>query len=223
MKEVKQVLTRLTIIVLFLISITAAAISASATNWEGVFAPGPDWGGGMHFGARPGYTDGYDGQSPVELDGISGVLVKLYRTWGGSPAFYTSDYESPIPAGESKIWSDIWLWSQNYTPVLGSQTRIWIDREFAAPSGYWGRLFLDYVPDGLDWAEPWYYDFPLDDGGISSFLLPVPITDNPYDPMQVTRMHLTVYTTPIPEPSSLLALGGGLIGLAGLALRRRRR
>jgi hypothetical protein len=32
-----------------------------------------------------------------------------------------------------------------------------------------------------------------------------------------------VEMVPIPEPSSLLALGGGLMGLAGLALRRRHR
>ena len=33
----------------------------------------------------------------------------------------------------------------------------------------------------------------------------------------------TVVPTPIPEPSSLLALGSGFLALAGLALRRRRK
>jgi hypothetical protein len=50
-------------------------------------------------------------------------------------------------------------------------------------------------------------------------LFPVPITSNPYDPTQVTRMHLTVYAF---EPSSLAAILAGLAG-CGVVLRLRRK
>ena len=216
-------LKHMAFLLLFLILVPAATSVASAEYWVGGLCVGVDIaGGGTWFGAQPGWQDGYDGQSPVNISGFSGILFAHYRTWGGSGAFYHIDLESPIPAGGSKTWPDIWLWSQSYTPVFGNCVRVAYEHEPAAPTGYWARLFLDYVPDSLGWTGPWQFDFPLDHS-TDGFYLPVPITDNPYDPMQVTRMHLTVYTTPIPEPSSLLALGGGLGAVGGLVLRRRRK
>jgi len=210
-------------IALLVFLLTTASATAALNYWCGeIVVLDEEMGVGINFGVRPGYEDGYDGQSPTNLEGFSGVLLQLYHTWGGSPAFYGVDYESPIPVGGSKTWSDIWLWSQNYTPNLGNRTRLLTGCEPGLPSGYWGRLSLDYVPDSLVWTGPWQFDIRLDGYGMQ-FYLPVPITDNPWDPMNVTRMHLTVYTTPIPEPSSLLALGAGMLALAGLALRRRRK
>ena len=214
-------LIRRAFLVLVLITISVPA-SASVQLWWGHVYTGTDPGGGAYFGAQPGWEDGYDGQPSLNLNGYSGIPLAHYRTWGETPAFYQDDFESPIPTGGNKTWSDIWLWSQNYIPNLGNRVGVSAGSvDHPAPSGYWGRLFLDYVPGSLGWTGPWQFDFPLD-GGSAGFLLPVPITDNPYDPTQVTRMHLTVYTTPIPEPSSLLALGAGLAAV-GLPLLRRRR
>ena len=43
-------------------------------------------------------------------------------------------------------------------------------------------------------------------------MLPVPVTTDPTNPLNVTRMHLTVYAPPIPEPSGLAGLGMGVVG-----------
>ena len=80
---------------------------------------------------------------------------------------------------------------------------------------------LDYSPGYLNWtgATEWWFALQRD---AAPGTLPVPITDDPYNPDNVTRMHLTVYTYPIPEPSCLAALGLALTGV-GIGVVRRRR
>ena len=91
-----------------------------------------------------------------------------------------------------------------------------------APVGYWGQLVLDYVPAHLNWTGDRVWFFPLwTTSGYNVPALPCPITDDPFNLDNVTRMHLTVYTyNPIPEPCSLVALA---LGLAGVGWRLRRR
>lgn len=179
-------------------------------------------GGETWIGVDPGCADGYDGQQPLDVTTIPSDYPNLflYRehgpAWAGPTGFYGGDYESPIPAGGSKTWWDLYLWTGSASHSPTTSVRMLADGP-RPPSGYWARLVLDYVPTSLGWTGPMEFTAPL--YGTSSFLLPVPVVS---DGLEGTRMHLTVYTTPIPEPSGMMALGMGALGVLAPILRRRR-
>ena len=199
---------------------------ASATQWLAKIDPGEQGAqGSFGFGVWPGFQDGWDGLPPADVTTSPGIYLNLFKvngpSWSGPTGFYSSDRESPIPTGGSKTWSEIRLWSYNYTPPLGDRVRTSLLRAYPAPTGYWAQLVLDYVPASLNWTGPREWWFPLwQTAGYGASPLPCPVTDDPFNPDNVTRMHLTVYT--IPEPCSLAGIGLALAGLAG-ALRRRRK
>ena len=206
--------------VLFLVSGHVPAGAGTAEFWRTFIAPtrnAQEAVSDIWIGAVPGCHDGYDEQPQAQIWG-SGIAVAHYRqtgpNWSGPEGFYWEDYESPIPAGASHTWPNIYLWAQDYA-VPGDTADIGFGLEFPPP-GYTAHLVLDYVPESLQWTGQ--TDFWLDLTQESVITLPVLEVS---DGLQGTRMHLTVYA-PVPEPSSLIALAGGLAGLGGMALRRRR-
>jgi hypothetical protein len=192
------------------------------THWDLLLRTWGVYGNDVHIGARADYLDGYDGQLAWNPDNTGPILL-LHREegsiWRGPTGFYGTDYESPIPSGGSKTWWDLCLWTTSaaYLTIPGRANFASLADGPRPPKGYWGQLVLDYVPDGLGWTGPWSFAWDLNQG--FSYILPVPVAS---DGLQGTRMHLTVYTSPIPEPSSLLALAGGLMGLGAVGLLRRR-
>jgi len=199
----------------------------SPTNWWGTIGP-LEWAGGFSFGTRPGCEDGYDGQAAVDLTKV-GVHLRLFRAtgpgWSGPTGFYREDYESLITPGGSKTWWGIRLWSHNYTPEMGDRVRTtYYPEQGGSPPDWWAKLVLEYAPSHLNWTgeTEWWFPLQFIGGYYPVPPLPVPITDDPWNPDNVTRLHLEVYTYPIPEPSSLAALGFALAGV-GIGVVRRRR
>ena len=196
----------------------------SATDWWCDIGPFESGIGGFSFGAKPGCQDGYDGQILVDISG-AGIYMQLFRdngpAWTGPTGFFYEDFESPIAPGGSRTWWDIRLWSHNYTPQMGNRVGTTLVKNHLAPQGWWGKLVLDYAPAHLNWTGATEWWFPLGVlGGYTVPALPVPITGDPWNPDNVTRLHLEVYT--IPEPPSLAALGFALAGV-GIGVARRRK
>ena len=230
-------MTQLLAILLLPLLVCSAGPSASADspeNWRVAIGPSEADIGGAVMGARHDFhywdRDGWDGQQPNDpyVKYGPGVAVQLWRDngpyWAGPTGFYYYDYESLIPAGSTKTWWGLSLWAQGYSPALAGVNRVWVGigpPSLIPPQGYLGHLVLDYVPADLSWTGPW--DFWIDIAGIGlNVTLPCPTTDDPYNPENVVRMHLTVYAPPVPEPGSL----GGLAGLSlltGSALVRKRK
>lgn len=179
--------------------------------------------GGSDLGAYYQSIDAYD--SLDQWSGTGGqpgyATARPYHQngpdWNGQTGFYHQDVHAPLTGGRtSTTWWNIYLWAQDYWN--GGDTVSFYTFPYPSlmpPPWYQARLYLDYVPPQANWDGPWVFDISVTD--YTYFDLPIVAVSNPLDGV---RMHLTVAT---PEPSSLLAFAGGLAGIAGLVLRRRRK
>lgn len=170
------------------------------------------------FGTEVGALDGQD-SSDRGLEGPGGYwYVGSYKItgldgWDGPPGFYDADWRAPLVPGESKTWW-VYIWASPGGPWYGNVGTGWLwydpwDRDPAVVA----RMELVQKPTGVTdgpavgtvWTEP------------PSLVLPYYGTTD-----GLTGYKLKFTLTMIPEPSSILALAGGIAGVGGFALRRRK-
>jgi len=158
--------------------------------------------------------DSYDWQ----LGPIDGWLAGSYRVdgqdgWAGTEGFYNGDVRAKLLPGQTKTWM-LYIWA---VPGGSAQDFVssWTWAVAPRDSSVEARLELIQKPSsvtggpapGTVWTTP-----------PASLSLPFYGTSD-----GLTGYGFKFTLTAVPEPSSLPALAGGIAGLGGLALRRKRR
>ena len=208
-------------VALLLILTISGCSSADDSNWQWLF--GSLDSGGSYFGVSMAALDDFDSldqlAQPIHYSYIATYHEKNIDGWTGDTGFYSSDFRSPmnLVPGQSKTWT-FYLWARFLYPY--SQLRMtWGFDEPPWPAFDTTEYTLTYVKaaDGITGGE----SIPI---GTSRLLnvwtqwawsFPVYKTNN-----GLTGYKFELTATIIPEPSSLLALAGGLMGLAGLLRKK---
>ena len=157
------------------------------------------------------YTDGYDDELAMgtKRDAVNLAFYKQsgVHGWNRESGFYMTDRLPAIQPGATTT-DDFYLWGQPGSAVQD----FGMSKVLAgATEGVTYKLWLLSVPHGVTYTGPTQW-------GIDHGTITLPYYAN-YDGL--TGYHFRMEFTAVPEPSSLAALGGGMMGL--LTLRRRRR
>jgi hypothetical protein len=177
--------------------------------------------GDMRFGmaAWGSSVDGLDQNDHLATPSQYGWMAGSYHVngqdaWGGLTGFYDYDDRAPLLPGQTKTWM-IYIWALPESPYRNI--------ELAA-----GQSFAYNQTDPLVLAKFEYVQKPA--GVVDGPALGTVWTNPNFSlnlPYYATDNGLTGYgfkftLSMVPEPSSILALVGGIAGLGGFALRRRR-
>jgi len=169
----------------------------------------------------PQATDGDDGEPLITSWDIPTTYAAVYHDekvggWNGSIGFYRDDYVGPLTSGQTKTWQ-ICVWSTPDMPADHNATYLVMNRmdNIALTSDFQFELKLVSKPEsvsaGPDIGTVWNADSPTMEVEVT---LPTYRTDN-----GLSGYQFEFSATAIPEPSSFLALAGGVMGL-GLLRRR---
>lgn len=233
----KRKLPLISVAVLHLLILAATAM-ASETDWlllmRAATTDGTHASAIAQFGTKTGALNGYDfvGDAYTSFANGNAAVGSYQPTWPGDPPIYTSDKRAPMGGLIQHRW-DILVWlSAGYA---GSDMRLyWYGAaSHDIPASIQGvplspSLYVIRDPTGKYTGQY----FPIDNNNNSTS------ADNPFGQMiwsstdpnfealkmspnmaKDAAVHLRL--TFVPEPNSLLAFGGSLIGLAGYSSKRR--
>jgi len=185
--------------------------SSGIGNGSFVIPGGPRVEVGTKSGASD-LSDSYDALAILGTGWNAGVYHAQIDGWDGTDGFYRNDYRAPLLPGESKSWV-VYFWAANgSTPSNASLGFNWSLNSgpdvvgkveyIQAPQGIVGgpEVGTVWTTAGDHWVQLPYYS--TSDG--------------------LTGYAFKLTLTAVPEPSSILALAGGIAGLGGFVLRRRK-
>lgn len=218
----------LTLLVLLLCAGFASAVPSGMDAWwvwvQASDVDGQHWADewGLGIGWESGYTNGYDNPDPYNDDEYIPValgpttVAAIDSNIPGTDLYSLNDFR--IPAVDD-VTTKIWNLRIYYVPGNGQ------DPEDSAPID---TIMITVAPS-VD-CDDFPYEFgPLTfqcDGQEWRFDADHPFTDefsfNVTGAGVGSAVPMTVIAGAVPEPTSLMALASGLLGIAGVALRRRR-
>lgn len=210
---------------LLLLALTTPAMS-STDYWawsfllEGGVQTGATWG---HFGASSDAVDSFDSLDRSYLQpGPQAYFGVLHRTgedgWTGSSGFYRYDMRSPLKPGETKTWPFYVWFDPLMDPAAENLILSWliVFQDAEPPPGTIVTVRLKSKPIGITGGPAEGTAWVLSSNPTGGVLLPG------FRTLDGTQGYLfEMEAVMIPEPSSLIALTGCLLGAAGFVRRRR--